>query len=188
MKSSSEVEQGATVIITHRVRPDQHRDYENWIEIIGSVCRNYPGHLDSQIIRPIAGLTTTYTIIIRFATCEQLQQWMGSRDRQQLIEQVRPLLADDDRFFVRSGLEFWFTPEGERVKMPIRWKQSLVTWSAIYPLVLVMPMLIRPLLDRLGVPNNAFLTTFFVTGTVVWLMTYVVMPRYTQLIRRWLFR
>lgn len=35
--------------------------------------------------------------------------------------------------------------------------------------------------------HNRFAMTLLVTGTVVFLMVYVVMPRYTKLIKRWLF-
>jgi len=62
------------------------------------------------------------------------------------------------------------------------------TWSAIYPLVLIVPLIITPVLRRFVVTPNRLLTTFLVTGTVVYLMVYVVMPRYTRLIKRWLFR
>lgn len=71
--------------------------------------------------------------------------------------------------------------------MPIRWKQYLVTWSAIFPLALVVPLLVTPLLHFLGLRNNRFVGTFAVTGVVVYRMVYVVMPRYTRLLRRWLF-
>jgi uncharacterized protein len=104
-----------------------------------------------------------------------------------LIEKVSPLLITGDDFFVSSGLDFWFTPGGAKAKVPVRWKQYLVTWSAIYPLVLGVPLVIRPLLQRLGAPDNPLLTTLVVTGTVVFLMVYFVMPRYTKLIKRWLF-
>ena len=69
----------------------------------------------------------------------------------------------------------------------MRWKQYLLTWSAIYPLVLGVPLLVTPVLRQLGVPSNQFLTTLVVTGIVVFLMVYLVMPRYTKLIQRWLF-
>lgn len=62
-----------------------------------------------------------------------------------------------------------------------------MTWSAIYPLVLAAPLLVTPLLHRFGVEDNDLLTTLGVTATVVFLMVYVVMPRYTKIIMRWLF-
>jgi uncharacterized protein len=179
--------QGATVVITHRVRDDKHAAYEAWLGEIAPLCQASPGHLDWHIVRPIAGLTLTYTVIIRFDTAANLTQWLQSPARTRLIEKVSPLLITGDDFFVSSGLDFWFTPGGAKAKVPVRWKQYLVTWSAIYPLVLGVPLVIRPLLQRLGAPDNPLLTTLVVTGTVVFLMVYLIMPRYTKLIKRWLF-
>ena len=78
-------------------------------------------------------------------------------------------------------------PVGAKPKVPVRWKQFLVTWSAIYPLVLGVSPLVARVFRLLGVPNNPFLTTFVATGTIVFVMVYLVMPRYTRLIQRWLF-
>jgi antibiotic biosynthesis monooxygenase (ABM) superfamily enzyme len=186
---SSEVarNEGATVVITHSVRRDRHADYETWLEEIAPLCKASPGHLDWHIVRPIPGLSETYTIIIRFDTETHLREWMASPTRTRLIEKVQPLFVTGDDFFVSSGLDFWFSPAGAKARVPVRWKQYLVTWSAIYPLVLLAPMVVTPVLERLGVPNSRFITTFAVTGIVVFLMVYVVMPRYTKLIQRWLF-
>jgi len=185
--STSTKERGATAVITHRVRDGQQAGYDAWLSEIGPLCRSFQGHLDLQIIRPITGITGTYTVIIRFDTREHLQAWMSSQVRKQLIEQVRPLLAQDDDFYIRSGLDFWFTPEGARAKVPVRWKQFLVTWSAIYPLVLGIPLVVGPALRQLGVPQGHYVDTLFITGAVGVLMVYLVMPRYTKLIQRWLF-
>lgn len=90
-------------------------------------------------------------------TRELLQDWIISQDRKRLIEKVRPILAQDDDFFIRSGLDFWFTPEGAKACVPVRWKQFLVTWSVNYPLVLVMPLIVVTLLRQLGLPQNRYL-------------------------------
>lgn len=182
-----QTEPGATVVITHRVRDGQEAGYEAWMNEIGAICRAMPGHLDWQVIRPIPGLSSTYTAVIRFDTHRHLQDWMGSDERRRLVGKVRPLLARDDDFLIRSGLDFWFTPEGARAQVPVRWKQCLVTWSAIYPLVLAVPTVVAPLLRALGLPQVHAVDTLFVTGIVVALMIFVVMPKYTRLIRRWLF-
>jgi uncharacterized protein len=185
--SMREGEEGAAAVITHRVRNDKHADYERWLNEIAPLCRASPGHLDWHIVRPVSGLTETYTVIIRFDTEAHLQEWMKSPTRARLIEKVQPLLVTGDDFYTSSGLDFWFTPTGAKAKVPIRWKQFLVTWSAIYPLVLGVPVVIAPLLRYLGASDNHFVTTLAVTGGVVFLMVYVVMPRYTRLVQRWLF-
>ena len=180
-------EVGATAVITHRVREGMHAEYERWLEDIAPLCRASPGHLDWHIVRPIPGLTGTYTVVIRFDTRRHLQGWLESPVRHRLIEQIRPALVTGDDLFISSGLDFWFTPAGARARVPVRWKQFLVTWSAIYPLVSLVPLLIVPLLRQLGLSDSPQLATLTVTGTVVFLMVYVVMPHYTRWIQRWLF-
>ncbi|MES2355441.1 MAG: antibiotic biosynthesis monooxygenase [Pseudomonadota bacterium] len=186
--SSSVADQGTTAVITHRVREGQQAGYNEWLEEIGPICRNSLGILDLQIIRPIPNITTTYTVILRFDTHEHLKKWMDSRERKQLIEKVRPLLAHDDNFSIHSGLDFWFIPEGAKTKAPVRWKQFLITWSAIYPLVLGIPLVVTPVLRKIGAIQNRYIDTLFVTGAVVLLMVYLVMPHYTKLVKHWLFK
>lgn len=178
---------GATVVITHRVRDGKHESYNTWLNEIGPLVRGWKGHLDWQIIRPLTGLTGTYTVVIRFDTRENLESWMHSPERLRLIDKVQPLLAAKDDFYIRSGLDFWFTPEGAKARVPVRWKQFLVTWSAIFPLVLGASLTLPPLMRALGLPDNHYAYTLLATGAVVFLMVYVVMPRYTRLLQRWLF-
>lgn len=179
---------GATVVITHRIRSDKHAEYESWLGEIAPLCNASPGHLDWHIVRPIKGITQTYTVIIRFDTADHLKKWMSSSERKRLISKVQPLLAGVDEFYISSGLDFWFTPAGAKAKIPVRWKQFLITWSAIYPLVLVVPLVVAPGLRLAGIPSSAPLTTLVVTAVVVFFMVYVVMPRYTRLVQRWLFK
>ncbi len=185
--AASDGDPGATVVITHRVRESNHADYEKWLDEIAPFCKVSPGYLDWHIVRPIPGLTGTYTVVIRFDTRAHVQEWMKSPSRSRLIEKVQPLLVTGDDFFISSGLDFWFTPSGAKARVPVRWKQYLVTWSVIYPLVLGTPLVVAPALRRLGIPDNHLLTTLVVTGIIVYLMVYIVMPRYTKLIQRWLF-
>ncbi len=186
-KMPQDLAAGATVVITHRVSGRKLAEYERWLEEIAPLCKASPGHLDWHIVRPIPGLTETYTVIIRFDSEAHLRQWMESPARAALIEKVRPLFVAGDEFFVSSGLDFWFTPAGARAQVPVRWKQFLITWSAIFPLAFFTPLLVTPLLQTLGIPHNRLVDTFAVTGLVVFLMVYVVMPRYTRLVKRWLF-
>ncbi len=179
---------GATAVITHRVKKGEQSVYEAWLDEIGPLCRQAPGHLDVQIIRPIPGLTGTYTVVMRFDSHENLANWLQSDQRRALIDKVRPILCNEDDFFIRSGLDFWFAPEGAPAQVPVRWKQLLITWSAIYPLVLSLPLIVPPIIHRLGIPSVRYLDALFVSGVAVSVMIYLIMPRYTKLVQRWLFR
>jgi len=181
-------EEGATAVITHRVNRSQQPLYEQWVDKIYRVVSQCQGFLDGQMIRPVPGITETYTVIIRFDEIDALKDWMESAQRKELIDEVRPLLVGTDKIFIQTGLEFWFSPETSGAGSPKPWKQWLVTWSAIYPLVVFIPMLVSPLVRALGIQDNRYIEMLVVTGIMVSLMVYFVMPAYTRLIRRWLFK
>jgi len=185
---SNETEHGATVIISHRALDGQRANYESWLDEIATACKAQPGYLDTQVIRPILSLTDTYTVIIRFASHEYMKLWMSSKERKQFIDKVRPILASDDAYKVHSGLEFLFASEEVNAKVPTRWKQFLVTWSVVYPLVLLVPMIVNPLMRQVGLPENPYLSTLFVTCVIVLLLIYLVMPHYTKLVHKWLYK
>jgi len=79
---------------------------------------------------------------------------MESDERERLIEKVQPLFVEADDFYISSGLDFWFTPACAKAKMPVRWKQYLITWSAIYPLALGVPFIVAPIRRLSGVPSS----------------------------------
>ena len=178
---------GATAVVTHRVRPDHIDDYETWLTQISPVARRYPGFLDVNIVRPVLELTQTYVTVLRFRTRADLERWMDSDDRRTFMDRARPFLAEDDRFYLSTGLDFWFAPQGAKAQLPTRWKQALLTWSAIFPLVLFVPMLVLPPLHALGLPDSRPLDVLITTGIIVALMVYAIMPHFTRLVRRWLF-
>ncbi|WP_036302110.1 antibiotic biosynthesis monooxygenase [Methylotenera sp. L2L1] len=187
MTFTLDTEQTATVVISHHVRDDAKLDYEAWLNEIIPVSKSYPGHLGVSIVHPVAGATVTYTIVIRFDTRKNLITWMKSDDRKNLIKKVQPYLVEEDKFFVRSGLDFWFTPEEAKAKLPTKWKQFLITWSAIFPLVLTTSALVDWLTTTIPISLNHELKVLSITFFVVFMMVYVVMPRYTKLVHKWLF-
>lgn len=181
--------QGATVVINHHILDGKQSEYEDWLNEIGPICRKSIGNIDWQIIRPIPNLTFNYTVIIRYDTIENLKLWMESEERKTLIEKAKPLFTKEDRYHIKSGLDFLFYTANESPKTaPARWKQYLVTWSAIYPLSLLIPLVVIPLVQALHFPENRFITSLFVSGLIVYIMVYWLMPNYTKLIKKWLYR
>lgn len=178
---------GATVVITHRVKPGHEADYDRWLTEIGPVSQAAEGNLDWQVIRPVPGLTTVFTVIIRFDTADNLRAWIESNRRRALIEKVRPHLEKDDDYTIHTGLEFLFMSPGAR-RTPVRWKQFLITWSVIFPLNVVMAPAVTPVLHHLGLPDNRLLVSLIASGLSVFLFLYVIMPRYARLVRGWLER
>ena len=68
-----------------------------------------------------------------------------------------------------------------------RWKQFVLTLSAVYPLTLVLPPLILPLARILFPFAPQGIGGFLIAATLTALLTWVIMPRYTRLVKNWLY-
>jgi antibiotic biosynthesis monooxygenase (ABM) superfamily enzyme len=60
---------------------------------------------------------------------------------------------------------------------------ALVTWITIFPLITLVVVVLGPLLKDLALVPNLAITT----ALTVPIMTWLVMPRVTRLLRGWLY-
>ncbi len=181
------VGENATVafIITHVIKAGEAQRYEVWLGDILRAVSSSPGYLGREIFRPAHG-GNKYTTIVRFDSHGHLNAWAESSVRRTFINSVRDLLEEGDQHEIRTGIDFWFTPEG--VKPPKRWKQFLLTLSAVYPLTLILPLVLGPLFSRLPPPlNDQLVKGFTIAASLTALLTFVIMPHYTRLVKRWLY-
>lgn len=170
-------------VVRHRVRKGAEGRYEDWLRKIVPVAASYPGHQGAHIVRPTPN-NDEYVIVVRFSTLDQAKTWIESDDRKRLVKEIDDAISGDDTE-LKSGIDFWFTPPAE--KRAPGWKQWLVTTSVIAPLTMIVPAALKPLF--LAVP---WLATYgvshvLVASTIVALVTFVIMPRYVRLLRRWLY-
>jgi antibiotic biosynthesis monooxygenase (ABM) superfamily enzyme len=175
-----------TTIIRQRPLPDAAARYEAWLKEIVPVAQSFAGHQGVNVIRPNAA-SEDYTIILHFDNVTNLRKWLDSETRMQLVEKIRPHLRTPEAIDIKTGLEFWFTPSPAGKTAP-PYKQFLITLSAIYPLTLIVPWFLQPIftyVPTLGLPGISQLA---VAAIITALMVYVVMPRYTRLVSRWLFQ
>jgi antibiotic biosynthesis monooxygenase (ABM) superfamily enzyme len=68
-------------------------------------------------------------------------------------------------------------------KRPPRYKLFLLTWLAIYPLITLILYFFKQPLSLLPLP----IRTLVLTGALVYLMTYWVMPMLMKLFHSWLY-
>jgi len=176
-------EQFVTVVISQLVKPGSEDAYEAWVKDIVSVARTYTGHLGTNVIRPQPGVRPEYVIIFRFDSYENLKIWMESRDREYWLTQGKPLVQSDPYVQQLSGLEAWFSIPGQPLKTPPRYKTALLTWAVVYVLINFLGTFLTPLLR--GLPP--LIISLIISGIMVGMLTYIVMPRVSRLFSRWLY-
>ncbi|OAT33787.1 antibiotic biosynthesis monooxygenase [Buttiauxella brennerae ATCC 51605] len=171
-----------TLVITHAIKSGQAARYEQWLERIMPTAARYPGHLGVHVIRPTTG-NDVYNIVIRFDTLENLTAWTKSAEREVLVDEIKPILSQDDHLEVRTESAFWFTPETPTIKRPAKWKQFLITLAVIFPSTNIIPPVTAVLFPSLkGSLGLNFINVALVVALVVWLW----MPIMTRLFAGWL--
>ena len=172
-----------TLAFSFVVKNGKEKEFEQWAHEITEAGRHFEGHLGSNWIR---SSNRDYTVVIKFLDIEDAHKWLNSSIRKRLLKKVIPLVIEfkPNKFQNVTGLETWFTlPGSATIKPPPRWKMVIATMIGIYPIGLVyqaylvgyfrdIPLLLRP------VALSLILTP---------VLTYVIMPQLTKLLRSWLY-
>ena len=176
-----------TTTVTRRIKAGHEAAYEGFLAGISGAARAFPGHLGVEVLRPTPGAggeDREYRTIYRFDSAAHLKAWLDSPQRAAWLERAEPHVAGPMRTQVLVGLEGWFTlPSQPGVPPPPPYKMALVTWATIFPLITGVVVATAPLLGPLPLVARLAVTT----GVTVPLMTWLVMPRVTRLLHRWLY-
>jgi uncharacterized protein len=172
-----------TVLYSRRVKPGRQADFQAWAHGIVAASRQFPGHLGASVLD--APGSREYHILFSFADRKSLRAWLDSAERRRWLAQGADLLEADQGLQQLTGLETWFKLPGSNVptmKPPPRWKMWLVSIIAVYPLVLAFQAFAVPRMAGLPFPLRALMFPL----VLLTLMTFVVMPVVTRVLRRWL--
>lgn len=173
-----------TAIISHIVRPGRAQGYEEWFHGIVRAAHKFQGYLGVNAIRPSDHAHPEYVHIIRFDHYNNLKKWLESDIRQEWIERLQPLIENSETVQNLTGLETWFSRYNKPIKSsPPRYKMVLIMWLGAFISLAILTRLLAPLLFRLPVLLNQLI----ISGLVVALLTYLIMPCLTHLFRQWLY-
>jgi uncharacterized protein len=172
-----------TTTVTRRVKPGHERAYEEILEGLIASARQFPGHLGVEVFRP-EDAGGEYRTVYRFDSAPHLRRWLDSDERAAWLEQAEPHAAAPMQSRYLTGLESWFTlPARPGAPPPPPWKMAILTWITIFPLITAIVYFLGPTLARVPLVPRMAITT----GIAVPVMTWILMPRVTRLLRTWLY-
>ena len=173
-----------TTTVTRQIKPGHEAAYEAFLEGISDAARAFLGYLGVEIFRPAPGQGGEYRTVYRFDSVAHLHAWLDSAEHAAWLQRAGPHVAGPARTQVLTGLESWFTLATQpSVPPPPRYKMAVLTWVTIFPLITLVVVATAPLLG----PVPLVLRLAVTTAVTVPLMTWVVMPRMTRLLGRWLY-
>lgn len=172
-----------TVLVSRKVKPGREADYEEWIRDVTKAALKYQGHLGMNVFRP-EKQGDPYVLVYKFDSGEHLDAWTNSEERARFVQRAKEM-ATEEHVEHASGLESWFRLPGQKAMVPPpRWKMAVVTGVCVWLMGMAIGAPLRHVLaERVPPPLIALITT----AIMVSLLTWVVLPNVTKLLRAWLF-
>jgi uncharacterized protein len=171
-----------TVVVTHRVRPEDVDDFLAWQERLRLVESKFQGYRGSELFRPIEGVQDAWTVLYRYDTAADLDRWLTSKEREQLLAEGKKFSDYEMRTVDNSfGSWFAFDEKGNVAAPPSDTKTSIAVWVGLYPTVVLLTLALSPLKMPLwlGMLVGNLLSSFAIS--------FVVMPYYVNpLLKHWL--
>lgn len=177
--------QPVTVLITRRSRKSNQKEFEQALSDTIDAALEFPGHLGVTVLKPQED-NNDYQIIVKFASQADYQRWCHSNEAAHWFKILNCLEKRPPNLEIMTGIETWFAVNSYASRPmipPPRYKMAIVTWIAIFILIVIINLLFGSFLASLPM----LLRSLVLTVGLVGLMTYVVMPRMTRLFSWWLY-
>jgi uncharacterized protein len=171
-----------TVVVSHRVSPEQVDEFLEWQERLRLAESNFPGFRGTELFRPVKGVQDDWTAMYRFDTATDLDRWLVSKERRDLLAEGEKFSDFELRTVDNSfGSWFAFDEHGKQAPPPSDTKTSIAVWVGLYPTVVLLTLALSPLKMPLwlGMLVGNLLSSF--------LISFVAMPYYVNpLLKHWL--
>ena len=172
-----------TTMFSRRVQPGFEIQYEEWLKGITGTATGFSGNQGSTILRPGAG-RTEYIAIVQFDSAQNLERWLVSKERADWLTKLQSITLDSEEVSSLTGMERWFTlPDRSVTQAPPKYKSAILVLLGLYPLVLLLNALLRPLVGSWPTELRVLVSLVISVPLMVW----VVMPQLTRLFFGWLY-
>jgi antibiotic biosynthesis monooxygenase (ABM) superfamily enzyme len=171
-----------TVVVTHRVSQQDVTEFLAWQDRLRLAESQFNGFRGTEVFRPVEGVQDEWTALYRFENADDLDKWLISKERQQLLAEGEKFSDFHSRTIDNSfGSWFAFDEHGKLAPPPSETKTSIAVWVGLYPTVVILTLLLSPLKMPLwlGMLIGNLCSSFAVS--------FVAMPYYVNpLLKRWL--
>ncbi len=170
------------IAITRRVRKSHVAQFEHALAEFARRSLAEPGARGVHCLHPPPGSDSTeYGIMRSFASTADRDAFYQTPLYQEWLARIEPMVEGEATYRQLDGLEAWFrNPHG---LMPPRWKMASLTWIAVWPVSMLVPTILMPLLGQ-NFPQ--IFTAGLIAAGIVVVLTWVAMPLLVKAAHPWL--
>lgn len=176
--ASQQVGSDGILMVRYKIAPGNTYDFKAWKFTADEHIGTFKGYISTTVLYPAENSDCHY-IILRFDSKENAETWMHSDARKEMMKDSHATWMSGKQEVIHDWDIFWYsTFQGTK-----KWKQWTVTFIAVYPLTIVMPLLVKKI--------STAMPLFFFEGILRALlisgfMTFLIMPFVMKLFKKWL--
>lgn len=171
------------VAVTRHARPGHEAEFQQALRDFFQASFDHSGVLGvSMIVPPPGSESREFGILRTFANKKEHDDFYASPLFKAWEEKSLQFAEGEWEHRQLHGLEAWFrSPQTP----PPRWKMALLTWAAVWPVSMLVPAVLYPLIGG-AVPN--FIFAGLVAAGIVLILTFIAMPFMVRTAQPWLQR
>ncbi|MFN7900265.1 MAG: antibiotic biosynthesis monooxygenase [Synechococcaceae cyanobacterium] len=174
-----------TEVIFSKVRGGMSDQFRGWAQRIQAAQACYPGYLGMYLQPPQGGGEGHWVTILRYDSASNLEAWMNSRQRADLLAESRQFTEREELIRITTSFPGWVPVDPDSGQGPPNWKTAMLVMLGLYPIVMLELRLLNPIVSALGI--HGALGTFIGNSISVALTSFLTMPRFVRTFNWWLF-
>jgi antibiotic biosynthesis monooxygenase (ABM) superfamily enzyme len=142
--------------------------YRKWAAKTHAAEAQFPGYRGGSLQPPISDKQRCWTTLVHFATPEQLDNWLGSVERQKLLEEHEALVESWTARRLPTSFAGWFHSSESDREPSTTLKQSMLVLLVLFPIVMMELRFLSPLLTGAGPAIATFIGNVVSIGLIGW--------------------
>jgi antibiotic biosynthesis monooxygenase (ABM) superfamily enzyme len=174
-----------SAVISTRIKPGQETAYRAWEQRIAAAQSKAPGFQGYRFEPPVPGVQDDWLAILRFDTEANLQAWLDSPERHELLAEANIFTEEFHTRIARTGFDQWFPVPAGAAHPPAAWKQNMLVLLMLYPVVFLFGAFVQTpyLTGRAGLP---FAIALFIGNIASVLLLSYLVPLTSHRLSWWL--
>lgn len=178
----SHFREGVTEVIVAEIHPEKAKTYRDWSAKIHQVEGKFPGFRGVYVQSPAEKKGKNWITLLQFDTMENLDHWLESSERQELIHEAKDFITSMETHRIMSPYAGWFANIAKVGEVPPVWKQTMLVLLTLFPIVMLEINYLSPFTSNLHIS----LATFIGNAISVSLVSFPMMPLAIWLLGWWL--
>ena len=169
-----------TLISAVRLRPGTEDAHHHLHSHAVAAAQRLGGLIRHELVPAVAGAQPETVALLTFQSRTHLDRWLSAPERRRILDAMADLTEGPRTLNVVGDFAGWFNSTGAWA--PKRWKQAIAVVIGLVPVSFAVT-----LIRQATAPQLPLLAAVAITAVVnVVVMTWLVMPLITRILRRWL--